>query len=122
MTTHERNRTTLSLSQLAQTMREQVFGGQTKEQQEQFIRAEKRARIFHAWNTVIGKSREKQHVTGLFYIPEKNELLVYVDEPVWAQEFSMLREILRARMAAIGADVAHISFKTSTHTNNSRRE
>ena len=43
----------------------------------------------------------------------QNELIVYMDSAAWTQEMAMLREIIRARMAAMGVDVAGLVFMTS---------
>ncbi len=77
--------------------------------------AEHRREVFSAWNAVCGKTREGSHVTGLRYLPESNELLVYMDGPSWTQEMSMLREIVRARMERLGVKLDGLIFRTS-HT------
>ena len=66
-----------------------------------------------AWNAVCAHTREGSHATGLHYRPETNELIVYMDSAAWTQEMTMLREIIRARMAATGVDVAGLVFMTS---------
>lgn len=56
------------------------------------------ARGLSARGTRCGSgTREGRHVTGLRYLPESNELLVYLDSPSWTQEMTLLREIIRAR-------------------------
>lgn len=52
-------------------------------------------------------------MTGLRYLPESNELLVYLDSPSWTQEMTLLREIIRARMERAGAHVDGLVFKTT---------
>ena len=47
-------------------------------------------------------------MTGLRYLPESNELLVYLDSPSWTQEMTLLREIIRARMERAGAHVDRV--------------
>ena len=52
-------------------------------------------------------------MTGHKYLPETNELIVYAEAGPWATELSMVREVIRARMAVKGVDVAGLIFKTS---------
>ncbi len=75
--------------------------------------AEQSRAIYRAWNTVCAGTREGRHVTGLRYLPEPNELLVYLDSPSWTQEMTLLREIIRARMERVGAHVDGLVFKTT---------
>ena len=56
---------------------------------------------------------EGKHVTGLHYVPERDELVVYTDGASWTQELSMMREIIRARMERLGGAVGNIVVKTS---------
>ena len=87
--------------------------GATPERRQQFRQAERRHEIYHAWNQVCANSREGKHVTGLHYVPERDELVVYTDGASWTQELSMMREIIRARMERLGGAVGNIVVKTS---------
>lgn len=109
----ERLRATQGISGFIATERARLYDGASPERRERLAAAERRGAVFAAWNAVTAGTREGAHVTGLHYVPESNELVVYVDTPAWTQELSMLREIVRARMRARGADVAAIVFKTS---------
>lgn len=62
---------------------------------------------------MCANSREGKHVTGLHYVPERDELVVYTDGASWTQELSMMREIIRARMERLGGAVGNIVVKTS---------
>ena len=75
--------------------------------------AEESRAVYRAWNAVCSGTREGRHVTGLRYLPESNELLVYLDSPSWTQEMTLLREIIRARMERAGAHVDGLVFKTT---------
>lgn len=75
--------------------------------------AEESRTVYRAWNAVCSGTREGRHVTGLRYLPESNELLVYLDSPSWTQEMTLLREIIRARMERAGAHVDGLAFKTT---------
>lgn len=109
----ERYGGTIELNGYAALARRQIFDTATPEQQERMLAAERTGKVYGAWNKVLSGTREGKHVTGLRYLPENNELLVYTDAPAWTQELSMLREIIRARMAHEGAEVAAIRFRTS---------
>ena len=37
--------------------------------------------FFQAWNKVCAGTREGKHVTGLHYVAERDELIVYTDAP-----------------------------------------
>ncbi len=93
--------------------RSRLFDGASPKKREQMLAAERTREVYRAWNAVCAHTREGSHATGLHYRPETNELIVYMDSAAWTQEMTMLREIIRARMAATGADVAGLVFKTS---------
>lgn len=101
------------LGALAASLRENVYAGASEQTRERYAAAERRQMVFNAWNEVCAGTREGQHVTGLFYAPDTNTLVVYTDGAAWTQELSMMREIIRARMEAAGAAVAEIVCKTS---------
>ena len=104
---------TAGLSSFLGPERSRLFDGATPERREQLLAAERQRDVFRAWNEVCASTREGQHVTGLKYLPDTNELLVYVEAGSWATEFTMMREIIRARMAVKGVDIAGFIFKTS---------
>ena len=93
--------------------RSRLFDGASPEKREQMLAAERTREVYRAWNAVCAHTREGSHATGLHYRPETNELIVYMDSAAWTQEMTMLREIIRARMAATGVDVAGLVFMTS---------
>lgn len=93
--------------------RARLFDDAAPERREKLRAAERTREVYRAWNDVCRNTREGSHATGLHYLPETNELLVYMDSSAWTQEMTMLREIVRARMAARGANVDAIVFKTS---------
>ena len=93
--------------------RSRLFDGASPKKREQMLAAERTREVYRAWNAVCAHTREGSHATGLHYRPEPNELIVYMDSAPWAQEMTMLREIIRARMAATGVDVAGLVFMTS---------
>lgn len=94
-------------------MRAQILDAATPERRAQMRQAERSHEIYRAWNAVCAGTREGKHVTGLRYLPESNELLVYLDAPSWTQEMTLLREIIRARMEREGAHVDGLVFKTT---------
>ena len=104
---------TFSLGQFAASQRARIYDGATPERRQQFEAAERRAQIMHAWNEVCANTREGKHVTGLYYVPEADELVVYTDGSTWTQELTMMREIIRARMEFKGGRVGKLTFKTS---------
>ena len=108
-----RNGGTSGLGALAASVRENVYAGATDQTRERYAAAERRQAVFGAWNEVCAGTREGKHVTGLFYAPDTNTLVVYTDGAAWTQELTMMREIIRARMEAAGAGVAEITCKTS---------
>lgn len=93
--------------------RRRILGAASAERREQMARAEQSRTVYRAWNAVCGGTREGAHVTGLRYLPDTNELLVYLDAPSWTQEMSMLREIIRARMEREGVSLAGFKFRTT---------
>ena len=113
MTGSDRTGRTEGLAGLLGQERSRILAGASGERRAQMRAAERRREVFAAWNAVVAGTREGSHVTGLHYLPESNELLVYMEAGAWAQEMTMLREILRARMALKGAEVAEIIFKAS---------
>ena len=96
--------------------RSRLFDGASPKKREQMLAAERTREVYRAWNAVCAHTREGSHATGLHYRPETNELIVYMDSAAWTQEMTMLREIIRARMAATGVDVAGLVFMTSIMT------
>lgn len=104
---------TQGLAAFASLERHRIYDGSSPEHRKQLRAAERRGKVFAAWNTVVSGTREGSHVTGLAYLPESNELVVYLDGAAWTQEMTMLREIIRARMAAIGVEVEGFIFRTS---------
>ena len=93
--------------------RSRLFDGASPKKREQMLAAERTREVYRAWNAVCAHTREGSHATGLHYRPETNELIVYMDSAAWTQEMTMLREIIRARMAATGVDVAGLVVMTS---------
>ena len=93
--------------------RSRLFDGASPKKREQMLAAERTREVYRAWNAVCAHTREGSHATGLHYRPETNELIVYMDSAAWTQEMTMLREIIRARMAATGVDVTGLVFMTS---------
>lgn len=104
---------TRGLGDIAAGLSRGIYDGASEAERARYRAAERRGEVFAAWNAVCGGTREGAHVTGLHYVPESNELVVYLDGAAWTQEMAMLREIIRARMAARGVDVAGFIFKTS---------
>lgn len=109
----DRTGRTEGLAGLLGQERTRILAAASGERRAQMRAAERRREVFAAWNAVVAGTREGAHVTGLHYLPESNELLVYMAAGTWAQEMTMLREILRARMALKGAEVSEIIFKAS---------
>lgn len=104
---------TAGLGDFINAERSRLFDGATPERRAQFRQAERRRDVYHAWNAVCANTREGKHVTGLHYVPERNELVVYTDGASWTQELTMMREIIRARMERAGGAVDAILVKTS---------
>lgn len=108
-----RSRKTVGLDAFLGVERSRIIDAATPERREQMHAAERTREVYRAWNAVCGGTREGGHVTGLRYLPESNQLLVYADAPAWTQELTMLREIIRARMAREGVDLDGFVFRTS---------
>ena len=108
-----RLKATADLGEFINSEKMRLFDGATPERQAQFRRAERRHVIFQAWNKVCAGTREGKHVTGLHYVAERDELIVYTDGASWTQELTMMREIIRARMDACGGAVGNIAVKTT---------
>lgn len=108
-----RARETQGLAGFVAAERHRLFDDASPARREQLLAGERRAKVLAAWNKVVMGTREYAHVTGLHYIPESNELVIYLDAPSWTQEMSMMREIIRARIAACGVEVEGLVFKTS---------
>lgn len=104
---------TEGLGALASSLRNTIYAGTDETGRARFRAAERRQQVYAAWNQVCGGTREGEHVTGLFYVPDANELVVYTDGAAWTQELTMLREIIRARMETAGAAVNALVIKTS---------
>lgn len=110
---YERSCETVGLGGFLADEQRRIEEGASPERLAQMRAAEESRRIYRAWNAVCAKTREGAHVCGLRYLPESNELLVYMDTPAWTQEMTLLREIIRARMAREGANLDGIVFRTT---------
>lgn len=104
---------TASIGSLAGALSQNIMAGATPEQLERMHAAERSRDVYRAWNAVVSGTREGVHVTGLRYLADQNRLLVYLDDAVWTQEMTMLREIIRARMERAGVRVDGFVFCTS---------
>lgn len=104
---------TAGLGEFINSERSRLFDGASPERRRQFKQAERRHEIFQAWNRVCANTREGRHVTGLHYVAERDELIVYTDGAAWTQELTMMREIIRARMERLGGAVGDIVVKTT---------
>ena len=102
---YERESETVAFSGFLNAERQRILAAATPERRAQMEAAEESRAVYRAWNAVCSGTREGRHVTGLRYLPESNELLVYLDSPSWTQEMTLLREIIRARMERAGAHV-----------------
>ena len=109
----KRTGATVGLSDLMSSERGRLLDHADDARREQLRAAERQRAVFRAWNEVCANTREGRHVTGLKYLPETNELLVYAEAGPWATELSMMREVIRARMAGKGVEVSDLIFKTS---------
>ena len=109
----DRSGETHSLSDFLPAERRRIMDGASKVRREQMRAAEASRDVYRAWNEVCSGTREAAHVTGLHYVPESNELIVYADGATWVSELSMMREIIRARMFRHGVDIADIKVKRS---------
>ena len=108
-----RSGSTQGLSDFLALERRRLFDDVAEARRGQLRAAERQREVFRAWNEVCARTREGQHVTGLKYLPETNELLVYVETGSWATELAMMREVIRARMAVKGVEVADLVFKAT---------
>lgn len=104
---------TAGLGDFINSERSRLFDGATPERRRQFEQAERRHDIYRAWNQICANTREGRHVTGLHYVAERDELIVYADGASWTQELTMMREIIRARMERLGGAVGNIVVKTT---------
>ena len=102
---YERESETVAFSGFLNAERQRILASATPKRRAQMEAAEESRAVYRAWNAVCSGTREGRHVTGLRYLPESNELLVYLDSPSWTQEMTLLREIIRARMERAGAHV-----------------
>ena len=102
---------TAGLGDFINSERSRLFDGATPERRRQFEQAERRHDIYRAWNQICANTREGRHVTGLHYVAERDELIVYTDGASWTQELTMMREIIRARMERLGGAVGNIVVK-----------
>ena len=109
----QRDRRAVELSDYLVHERGRILNSANSERLEQLHAAERSREVYRAWNAVCGDTREGGHVTGLSYLPSSNQLLVYLDGPAWTQEMTMLREIIRGRMAREGVELDGFVFKTS---------
>ena len=109
----KRSGQTLGLAGFLATERTRILDGASEARRSQMRAAEHAREVYAAWNAVVGGTREGKHVTGLRYLPESNELLVYLDGPSWTQEMTMLREIIRGRMEREGVRLDGFIFKTT---------
>ena len=110
---YERENGTVAFGGFLDAERQRILAAATPERRAQMEAAEESRAVYRAWNAVCSGTREGRHVTGLRYLPESNELLVYLDSPSWTQEMTLLREIIRARMERAGAHVDGLVFKTT---------
>lgn len=104
---------TAGLGDFINSERSRLFDGATPERRRQFEQAERRHDTYRAWNQICANTREGRHVTGLHYVAERDELIVYTDGASWTQELTMMREIIRARMERLGGAVGNIVVKTT---------
>lgn len=109
----ERERSTVAVSSIMGQVRQDIVSRATPEQLERMRKAEAARGVYRAWNAVCGGTREGEHVTGLRYLSDQNKLLVYLDDAVWTQEMTMLREIIRARMEREGVRLDGFVFRTT---------
>ena len=107
---YERESETVAFSGFLNAERQRILAAATPERRAQMEAAEESRAVYRAG---CSGTREGRHGTGLRYLPESNELLVYLDSPSWTQEMTLLREIIRARMERAGAHVDGLVFKTT---------
>lgn len=57
------------------------------------------ARVKRAWNA-SADPRVAEHVTAVFIVPNTNasEVIIYVDDAIWASEFNLQSEVLRLKL------------------------
>ncbi len=115
---YERENGTVAFGGFLDAERQRILAAATPERRAQMEAAEESRAVYRAWNAVCSGTREGRHVTGLRYLPESNELLVYLDSPSWTQEMTLLREIIRVRMERVGAHVDGLVFKTTAPGHN----
>ncbi len=108
-----RTRGAVPLSSMVDAERARIMSNASPEQRARMEAAEHAREVYRAWNAVCAGTREGEHVTGLRYLPDTNELLVYLDAASWTQEMTMLREIIRARMERAGVRIGGFVFRTS---------
>ena len=113
MARSDRTGETHSLADFIPAERRRIMDGASDTRRAQFRAAEASRDVYRAWNQVCAGTREGAHVTGLHYVPEANELIVYADGSSWVGELTMMREIIRARMYRLGVDIAAIRVKLS---------
>ena len=102
---------THSLADFLPAERHRILDQASETRRAQMHAAEASRDVYRAWNEVCAGTREGAHVTGLHYVPESNELLVYADGSSWVAELTMMREIIRARMYRRGVDIANIKVQ-----------
>ena len=105
---YERESETVAFSGFLNAERQRILASATPKRRAQMEAAEESRAVYRAWNAVCSGTREGRHVTGLRYLPESNELLVYLDSPSWTQEMTLLREIIRATASFPEIGRAHV--------------
>ena len=91
---YERESETVAFSGFLNAERQRILAAATPKRRAQMEAAEESRTVYRAWNAVCSGTREGRHVTGLRYLPESNELLVFRDTPtssaswVWERFFS----------------------------------
>ena len=78
---YEREDGTVAFGGFLDAERQRILAAATPERRAQMEAAEESRAVYRAWNAVCSGTREGRHVTGLRYLPESNELLVYLDSP-----------------------------------------
>lgn len=113
---------TRSFESYLATERSRIFDRASKQRKEMMLKAEQSRKVYEAWNRVLDGTRESKHVTGLKYLVESNELLVYLDAAAWTQELVLMREIVRTRMENEGVKLNGLKFRTSREGYASKRK
>lgn len=108
MTRSKRSGETHNLADFLPIERRRILDQASDIRRAQMHAAEASRDVYRAWNEICAGTREGAHVTGLHYVPESNELIVYADGSSWVAELTMMREIIRARMYRRGVDIANI--------------